>query len=315
MAASTITRTGVTLTNDTGTPSAPVGDGTLLNNAWVQTFMDRIDALFSGALTIGGVLTAEGFGSHTFSASGTGSNAIAVRNPTAGTANAAALHLGNDSSATRGVVRMTSTTWTYSGGAQSDQVFIRSDGTGGIRLYANNAAGNVSIFTGGAIGYEPLRISQTAEVWVGYGMNTESAVLKLGHSRIGNGYAYLDLIGDTTYQTYGLRIIRANGGANTQSIVYHKGTGALQVITEEAAPLEFHTTNTKRAAVLSGGHLVLEELTTNPGTGDLTADAAVAVYTKADKLVFAYNNGGTVTYVTLDLDGSDTTWTHGTSAP
>ena len=35
----------------------------------------------------------------------------------------------------------------------------------------------------------------------------------------------------------------------------------------------------------------------------------------ADKLVFAYNTGGVMTYITLDLDGSDTTLTHGTSAP
>lgn len=65
----------------------------------------------------------------------------------------------------------------------------------------------------------------------------------------------------------------------------------------------------------STGHLVLAEQTTNPTTSELAADAAVSVYTKADKLVFAYNNGGTMTYITLDLDGSDTTWSHNTSAP
>jgi len=62
-------------------------------------------------------------------------------------------------------------------------------------------------------------------------------------------------------------------------------------------------------------HLCLVEVDANPTTSDLAADSAVAVYTKADKLVFAYNNGGTMTYITLDLDGSDTSLTHGTSAP
>jgi hypothetical protein len=61
--------------------------------------------------------------------------------------------------------------------------------------------------------------------------------------------------------------------------------------------------------------LILTETTANPGTSDLTADGAVAMYNKADKLVFAYNNGGTMTYITLDLDGSDTSWSHSTSAP
>lgn len=75
------------------------------------------------------------------------------------------------------------------------------------------------------------------------------------------------------------------------------------------------TTPVPRIRILPTGQLRLAELDTNPGTADLAADAALAVYTKADKLVFAYNNGGTVTYITLDLDGSDVTWAHGTSAP
>jgi hypothetical protein len=61
------------------------------------------------------------------------------------------------------------------------------------------------------------------------------------------------------------------------------------------------------------------EVAANPSAADLTSGAnakdRLQVYMKADKLVFAYNNAGTVTYITLDLDGSDTTWTHGTSAP
>lgn len=73
--------------------------------------------------------------------------------------------------------------------------------------------------------------------------------------------------------------------------------------------------STARARWLAAGHFVVDELSTDPGTSDLTADAAVAVYTKSDKMVFAYNNSGTMTYVTIPLDGSTTTWTHGTSAP
>lgn len=64
---------------------------------------------------------------------------------------------------------------------------------------------------------------------------------------------------------------------------------------------------------------VFKESSTNPSAGDLTSGAnakdRLAIYMKGDKLVFAYNDSGTVTYVTLDLDGSDITWAHGTSAP
>ena len=58
-----------------------------------------------------------------------------------------------------------------------------------------------------------------------------------------------------------------------------------------------------------------QEVTTNPTTSDLAADAAVAIYNKADTLVFAYNNAGTMTYLKILLDGSATTWTHNTTAP
>lgn len=75
------------------------------------------------------------------------------------------------------------------------------------------------------------------------------------------------------------------------------------------------TTLTERVRINHHGHLIQAESSSDPGTGDLTADAAIAIYTKNDKLVFAYNNGGTMTYIKLDLDGSDVTWAHDTTAP
>lgn len=63
------------------------------------------------------------------------------------------------------------------------------------------------------------------------------------------------------------------------------------------------------------GWIVQDELDANPTTSELDANDSIAYYNKANKLVFAYNNGGTMTYVSLPLDGSSTTWTHSTSAP
>jgi hypothetical protein len=64
----------------------------------------------------------------------------------------------------------------------------------------------------------------------------------------------------------------------------------------------------------------LIEASADPSAADLTvaggnAKDTVAAYMKNDKLVFAYNNSGTVTYVSIPLDGSTATWTHSTSAP
>lgn len=78
-------------------------------------------------------------------------------------------------------------------------------------------------------------------------------------------------------------------------------------------------TSVTRARFMPNGHFRLAELAADPSAADLTSGAnakdRLAVYMKSDKIVFAYNNAGTVTYVTLALDGSATTWVHSTSAP
>jgi hypothetical protein len=75
------------------------------------------------------------------------------------------------------------------------------------------------------------------------------------------------------------------------------------------------TSLTERLRLNCKGHMVQPETATDPATGDLSADAAIAIYNKNDKFVIAYNNGGTLTYISIPLDGSTTTWTHNTSAP
>jgi hypothetical protein len=70
------------------------------------------------------------------------------------------------------------------------------------------------------------------------------------------------------------------------------------------------------------GHMIFTELQgseTNPTTSQVASIAGstgqVAIYSKSTKLIFAYNNGGTMTYISIPLDGSTTTWTHNTTAP
>jgi len=72
---------------------------------------------------------------------------------------------------------------------------------------------------------------------------TESRYIEIGKGRGGNGYAYIDLVGDATYTDYGLRLIRGNTGANTTSVIEHRGTGAFQIKTTEAANIDFYTSN------------------------------------------------------------------------
>lgn len=65
----------------------------------------------------------------------------------------------------------------------------------------------------------------------------------------------------------------------------------------------------------ASGWIIADEQDTDPTTTALDSLDAIAIYAKSNKLVIAYNNAGTITYLTIDLDGSDTTWAHSTTAP
>jgi hypothetical protein len=84
-----------------------------------------------------------------------------------------------------------------------------------------------------------------------------ASILEIGTGTTTNQFAILDLVGDATYSDYGLRIFRADTGANTISVITHRGTGDLTVTTEEAAAIAFKTTNFERARIDSSGRLLV----------------------------------------------------------
>lgn len=61
--------------------------------------------------------------------------------------------------------------------------------------------------------------------------------------------------------------------------------------------------------------IVFDEADGDPTTANLDANDSVAVYTKNNKFVIAYNNAGVMTYLVATLNGSTTTWTNSTTAP
>jgi hypothetical protein len=79
--------------------------------------------------------------------------------------------------------------------------------------------------------------------------------IEVGSLRTSDGYAGIDLVGDTTYTDYGLRILRGNAGANATSQISHRGTGNFSINTLEAAPLVFSTSNTERMRIDSSGQV------------------------------------------------------------
>ena len=83
------------------------------------------------------------------------------------------------------------------------------------------------------------------------------AHLQIGKGASGNRNSYIDIVADTTYTDYGLRIIRNNTGANATSELKHRGTGALNFTTQEAAPIVFNTTNSPQVTIDASGRLLV----------------------------------------------------------
>ncbi len=98
---------------------------------------------------------------------------------------------------------------------------------------------------------------------VGYGNNSNNFV-QIGNGRTTNGFAFIDLIGDTTYSDYGFRISRNNGGANTNTDLIHRGTGFLNLNATQAGGITLKTSNIERVRVNSSGNVGIG--TTTPAT-------------------------------------------------
>jgi hypothetical protein len=84
-----------------------------------------------------------------------------------------------------------------------------------------------------------------------------TAEFEVGIGATGNNFAVVNLIGDTTYPIYGLRLIRTNSGANADSQINHRGTGPLALNAVDAGNIQFKTSNTERMRLDSSGRLGL----------------------------------------------------------
>ncbi|GEM_PF-5690960 len=113
--------------------------------------------------------------------------------------------------------------------------------------------------------------------------------------------------------------IAAGSGGGQLSVL--SGSASLPAFraTSAASPTadlaQIYLDTTKQFWINKYGQIAIEEITSNPGTSDLTDGTGLAIYRKADRLVIAFNNAGTMTYLTIPLDGSTATWTQSTSAP
>lgn len=170
--------------------------------------------------------------------------------------------------------------------------------TGAIGTSMGYSAGSPLITAGGTIGTSRgvlVNNMGATGVTSAVGLNADA------QSGASNGNVGL-LLGTST--------VPAGTWAIYQSETANKNYFAGKVGIKETAPKSaLHITDP------TTGWIIQDELDANPTTTELDANDSIAIYTKGNTLVFAYNNGGTMTYLKIALDGSSTTWVHNTTAP
>lgn len=97
--------------------------------------------------------------------------------------------------------------------------------------------------------------------------------------------------------SFGRNFATRNGFRNT----YDLSTNALVGHVDEALFVRERPTNVRVENTTSGGIANVKD--------------ALACYMKSGKFVVAYNNAGTINYLSIPLDGSTTTWTNSSTAP
>jgi hypothetical protein len=128
--------------------------GDAVQAAHVNDLQDEVNAIeaallgtLAHAVTIGGLLTVSGFGDHAITGSGTGGHALFLRNLSAGTANFAALYLGNNGSDVAGQLFHTSTNYTTGTYDVQEALHLVAARAGGLSIVTTDAAGDIRLYT------------------------------------------------------------------------------------------------------------------------------------------------------------------------
>ena len=192
----------------------------------------------------------------------------------------------------------------------SGDAYMRFEGTGTSVPFVGLLGG---VGTFGTVGASPLtfmtavtermRIDATGIVSLP-ALTTETKSLEIGLGRTGDGISHVDLIGDATYGDYGARFIR-NAGANGNTQINHKGTGALVVVTEESGPIALWTANAERMRIHASGGISIGNLT-DPGATNLSVTGGIRS-TGAQGIGYATGAGVAVTQLTSRTTATPTT--------
>ena len=129
--------------------------------------------------------------------------------------------------------------------------------TGGACTFKHGATTRIATSNSGATITGDLTTTGQANIGTNVSLDGSSAggnsrQIDIGAGRTADGSSLIDLIGDSTYTTYGARFIRV-GGANANTFIQHRGTGALSLDAVDAGDVQLSTSNSSRLRILSNG--------------------------------------------------------------
>ena len=162
---------------------------------------------------------------------------------------------------------------------------MTGDTSGQLQLQTNGTTTAVTIDTSQNVGIgttsPTVKLQVNGDVKTGNTVDigladANNSIVNVGAGATGNKYALTDYIGDTTYTDYGLRVGRANDGANGTSQVLHRGTGALTIGAFDAGNVQFLTSNTERMRITSTGTVLINATSSGSNTGTLHVNGNIS---------------------------------------
>jgi hypothetical protein len=170
-----------------------------------------------------GLVTAAGFGTHSFQASGAGEQALYVQNSAVGAGNFSTLAIGNDADSRRCVIATASSNNTSGAPFYADGTVFYQQGAGGITLDAAAAAGKIEFWTA------------NAKRWT----IDNGGVLYAGTPVTGSQYTYC-------YSGGGTIQIGSAGTAAWNDMLFFNANGQVGGIATSGTTTGYYTTSDKR---------------------------------------------------------------------
>jgi hypothetical protein len=205
---------------------------------------------------------------------------------------------------------ITAASYIKSGGTSSQ--FLKADGSVDSNTYLTTSSASSTYLPlaggtlTGALSGTSAEFSSTGKF--GQGAGAVDTFITIGESRTANSPSYIDIIGDTTYNDYGVRLFRTltgETGANVTSGLIHRGTGNFIIQATEAATLKLQTLSTDRLTIDGNGATIISKASS--ASAMLSLNATSGQYTQ-----LYWNNAGT-TYGSIYWDNTGSTFNYYTS--